>query len=128
MNVRDATADDADAIDALAGTALDAARLVRDRTVRVADDDGDVRGFVAFDAWRGTVHVTRLDGDPEAVRELLDEPREFAAHEDVPVEVVLVEDDALADVLTDAGFEDAGPGPMFDGARTRRYRCEPAGE
>jgi len=125
MNVRDATAEDAAALDALADDDLDAARLVRDRTVRVADDDGDLAGFVAFDAGRGAVHVTRLAGDPETVAALLDGPREFAAHERLPVEVVLDEGDALADVLADEGFEDAGAGPRFDGARTRRYRWEP---
>ncbi|MFB6268795.1 MAG: hypothetical protein ABEH83_02545 [Halobacterium sp.] len=122
MHVREATADDADALVALADDELDGARLVRDRTVRVAENDDGVAGFVAFDTWRGAVHVTRLDGDPDAVGELLDAPRQFAAGEDLPVEAVLVEGDALGDVLVDAGFEDVGPGPMFDGEQTRRYR------
>lgn len=128
MQFRDATADDADALGALADEEVDAARLVRDRTVRVAVDDDDLAGFVAFDTWRGAVHVTRLAGDPSAVGELLDAPREFAASEGVPVEVVLTEDDSLAAVLEDAGFEDAGPGPVFDGAQTRRYRCQSPAE
>lgn len=126
MHIRDATADDAAALDRVADDDLDAARLVRDRTVRVADDSGDLAGFVAFDTWRGAVHVTRLDGDPDVVEQLLDAPRKFAAHEDLAVEVVLVKDDALADVLLDVGFEDTGPGPRFGGEKTRRYRCEPA--
>lgn len=125
MNVRDATAEDAAALDALADDDLDAARLVRDRTVRVAENDNGVAGFVAFDAWRGAVHVTRLAGDPETVGELLDGPREFAAHEGLAVEAVLVEDDEFGDVLLNEGFEDAGAGPRFDGARTRRYRYVP---
>lgn len=125
MHVREATAEDADALVSLASDELDGARLVRDRTVRVAEREDGVAGFVAFDTWRGAVHVTRLDGDPEAVAALLDAPRQFAAGEGLAVEAVLVEDDALADVLLDAGFEDAGPGPMFDGEQTRRFRCEP---
>jgi len=125
MHVRDATADDAAALDRVADDDLDAARLVRDRTVRVADDDGDLAGFVAFDAWRGVVHVTRLNGDPAVVEQLLDAPREFAAHEDLPVEVVLSAGDSLGEVLREVGFEDAGPGPRFDGTETRRYRWEP---
>ena len=125
MNVRDATAEDAAALDALADDDLDAARLVRDRTVRVAENDGGLAGFVAFDAWRGAVHVTRLAGDPETVGALLDGPREFAVHENLGVEVVLDEDDALGDVLLEEGFEDVGAGPRFDGAPTRRYRWEP---
>lgn len=129
MQFRDATADDADALGALADEEVDAARLVRDRTVRVAvDDDDGLTGFVAFDTWRGAVHVTRLAGDPAAVAELLDAPREFAASENVPVEAVLTEGDALGDVLQEAGFEDAGPGPMFDGAQTRRYRWQSPAE
>lgn len=128
MDVRDATDDDADALVALADDELDPARLVRDRTVRVAENESGVAGFVAFDTWRGAVHVTRLDGDPAAVSELLDAPCEFAAREDLPVEAVLVEDDALADVLVESGFEDVGPGPMFDGTRTRRFRRQPPAE
>ncbi|MGB9964321.1 hypothetical protein [Halobacterium sp. CBA1126] len=125
MNVRDATAEDAAALDALVDGDLDAARLVRDRTVRVAEGDDGVAGFVAFDAWRGAVHVTRLAGDPDVVAALLDAPREFAAHEDRSVEVVLDENDALGDVLLAEGFEDAGAGPRFDGAATRRYEWTP---
>ncbi|MCG1004511.1 MULTISPECIES: hypothetical protein [Halobacterium] len=125
MNVRDATGDDADAMDRVADDDIDAARLVRDRTVRVADDNGDIAGFVAFDAWRGAVHVTRLAGDAETVGALLDGPREFAANEGLSVEAVLNEDDALGDVLEAEGFEDVGAGPRFDGAPTRRYRWEP---
>jgi hypothetical protein len=126
MEIREATADDAGALVALADDELDGARLVRDRTVRVAEREDDVAAFVAFDTWRGAVHVTRLAGDAAAVGELLDAPRQFAVGEGLPVEAVLVEGDALADVLEDAGFEDVGEGPTFDGKRTRRYRCEPA--
>ncbi|MFC3477867.1 GNAT family N-acetyltransferase [Halobacterium litoreum] len=127
MHVRDATDEDADAVVALADEAVDAARLIRDRSVRVADDDGEVAGFVAYDTWRGAVHVTRLGGDPAALGDLLAAPCEFAAREDLPVEVVLPddEDDDFRTILDDEGFEDAGAGPMFDGRRTRRYRRQP---
>jgi hypothetical protein len=128
MQIRDATADDVAALGALADEEVDAARLVRDRSVRVAVEDSAVTGFVAYDTWRGAVHVTRLAGDPDAVHELLDAPCEFAVSEAVPVEAVLVEGDALAGVLKDAGFEDVGPGPAFDGEQTRRYRCQSPAE
>jgi hypothetical protein len=126
MNVRDATADDVDSLVALASDEIDASRLIRDRTVRVAENDDGLAGFVAFDAMQDAVHVTRFDGDPDAVAELLDEPCSFAAGESLPVEVVVPDrDEEFHDVLVDAGFEDAGAGPAFDGEGTRRFRCPP---
>lgn len=126
MNVRDATSDDAAALAGIADDDVDAQHLIRDRSVRVAEADGDVLGFVAFDAGRATVHVTRLAGDLDAVPALLGEPCSFAACEGLPVEMVLpAADDALCEELTDAGFEDVGPGPRFDGEETRRYRWQP---
>jgi hypothetical protein len=125
MHGRDATAEDAEGVAALAGGDVDAERLIRDRSVRVADtEDGEgLAAFVAFDAWRGTVHVTRFGGDLDAVRELLDAPREFARRESLPLELVVpASDDAARDALEAEGFEDAGAGPMFEGERTRRYR------
>jgi hypothetical protein len=129
MNVRDATSDDEAALGALADGDVDPARLVRDRTVRVAETDDGVVGFVAFDAYRDAVHVTRLDGDPEAVETLLGEPCSFAASECVPVEAVLLDpEDAIQETLSRAGFEDVGPGPRFDGQQSRRYRRETSAE
>lgn len=129
MHVRDALDDDTDALVALTDEDVDADRLIRDRTVRVAETDDEVVGFLAFDTWRGAVHVTRLAGDPDAVEVLLGDPCEFAARESLPVEVVLLErDDALRDAVADAGFDEVGTGPMFDGERTRRYRHLPTAE
>lgn len=129
MNVRDATSEDAGALAAIADDDVDGARLIRDRSVRVAEVDDDVVGFVAFDAGRGAVHVTRLAGDPEAVPALLGEPCSFAAGENLPVEMVLPASDAdLGEELGEAGFEDAGAGPRFDGQETRRYRWQPRAE
>ncbi|MFB6071736.1 MAG: hypothetical protein ABEJ88_02085 [Halobacterium sp.] len=126
MHVRDATAEDADELAALADAEVDAGRLVRDRSVRVAEGEDGLAGFVAFDTWQGAVHVTRFGGDPDAVRELLGAPREFAAREGLDVEVVLpADEDAFRRVLDDAGFEDVGAGPAFDGRQTRRFRREP---
>jgi hypothetical protein len=126
MHVRDATADDADAVTRLAATDVDADRLVRDRTVRVACVDDEVVGFLAYDTWRGAVHVTRFGGDGDAVAELLAAPREFATRESLPVEMVVPEsDDGVAGLLTEEGFEETGPGPVFDGERTRRFRWAP---
>ncbi|WP_232703296.1 hypothetical protein [Halobacterium wangiae] len=126
MNVRDATDDDAESLVALASDDIDAERLIRDRTVRVAETDDGVAGFVAFDTWRGAVHVTRFDGESDVVGELLSEPRSFAAGESLPVEVVVPDgDEAFHEVLVDAGFEDEGEGPAFNGEETRRFRCRP---
>lgn len=127
MQYRDATAEDVDALVALADSEVDADRLIRDRSVRVADADGKLAGFVAFDTWRGAVHVTRFGGDPGVVGDLLDAPCTFAARENLPVEVVLPssETDAFRAVLDGEGFAETGPGPMFDGERTRRFRREP---
>lgn len=123
MNVRDATNDDEAALGDLADGDVDAARLVRDRTVRVAETDDGIDGFVAFDAYRDAVHVTRLAGGPAAVEVLLGEPCSFAANECVPVEAVLLDpEDAIREALLGAGFEDVGPGPRFDGQQSRRYR------
>ena len=126
MHVRDATADDVDSLVALAADEMDAGRLIRDRTVRVAETDDGITGFVAFDMWQGAVHVTRFDGEPDVVGELLGEPRSFAAGESLPVEVVVPDgDEAFHEVLVDAGFEDDGEGPSFGGEGTRRFRCPP---
>lgn len=126
MNVRDATSDDEAALGAIADGDVDAVRLVRDRTVRVAENEDGITGFVAFDASRDAVQITRLDGDPGAVEALLGEPCSFAAAERVPVEAVVLEpDDSMQEALVDAGFEDVGPGPRFEGRETRRYRRAP---
>jgi hypothetical protein len=127
MHVRDATAEDAEAVTQLASDEVDADRLVRDRTVRVAvDGNDDVVGFLAYDTWRGSVHVTRFGGDEDVVGDLLAAPRQFASRESLPLEMVVPEtDDAVADRLAAEGFEEAGAGPLFDGERTRRFRWTP---
>jgi hypothetical protein len=97
--------------------------------VRVAETDEGIAGFVAFDASRDAVHVTRLGGDAKAVEALLGEPCSFAAHERVPVEAVVTDgEDAIREVLVDAGFEDVGPGPRFGGQASRRFRRTPPAE
>lgn len=129
MNVRDATSDDEAALGNIADGGVDPARLVRDRTVRVAETDNGITGFVAFDASRDAVHVTRLDGDPEAVEVLVSEPCSFAAHERIPVEAVVLDpEEPIRETLVEAGFEDVGAGPRFDGRDSRRYRREPPAE
>lgn len=129
MRVRDAVDEDADVLVTLTDGDVDADRLIRDRTVQVAETDSGVVGFLAFDTWRDAVHVTRLAGEPDAVEELLGTPCLFAERESLPVEVVLLDtDESLHDVVVGAGFDEVGPGPMFDGERTRRYRHVPRAE
>lgn len=123
MRVRDAIDEDAEVLATLTKNDVDADRLIRDRTVQVAETDTGIIGFLAFDTWHDTVHVTRLAGEPDAVRELLGTPCSFAECESLPVEVVLLDtNESLHDVVLGEGFDDIGPGPMFDGEQTRRYR------
>ena len=151
MRVRDAVQDDVEALATLADLPVSAAaHLVVERTVRVAErdsggDDGDaeseasiegkdgdggsdrddVRGFVAFDARPGVVHVTQLAGDHDAVARLLEEPVGFARREGMAVEAVVPESaGAVGAAVETAGFETVGAGPRFEGERTRRYRLE----
>ncbi|MFB6267874.1 MAG: hypothetical protein ABEI31_09465, partial [Halodesulfurarchaeum sp.] len=81
MEVREATPADAGAIEELVDDDLDAQRLIHDRTVTVAEADGELVGFVAYEAWSGTVHVTRLRGNSRSLRVLLTEPVRFAERE-----------------------------------------------
>lgn len=106
---------------------------------READGDGDAegrgpatgettgtaRGFVAFDARPGVVHVTQIAGDQEAVGRLLEEPANFADSEGMAVEAVVPEDAVSVRGAIEAfGFDPAGAGPRFGGEPTRRYRLD----
>jgi hypothetical protein len=126
MEIRDAVEADAERLAALTDAPTDVMRnLVHDRTVRVADDDDGVAGFVSYDATDRTVHVTQLEGDPALCERLLAEPTRFADSEGMNVEVLLTEnDDETRAVIEDSGFDEYGPGPQFDGTRTTRYRWD----
>jgi hypothetical protein len=143
MRVRDAVEADAEAMAAIADGPVDVMRnIVHDRTVRVAErdptatdentdandvDPDDVVGFVSFDVRGDIVHVTQIDGTPDACERLLAEPIRFAENEGMRVELLVT--DADGDVATAAervGFENDGTGPRFDGERTVRYRLSPA--
>jgi hypothetical protein len=130
MEVRDALEADAAALAGLADAPTDVMRnLVHDRTVRVAVVDDEIRGFVSFDAREGTVHVTQLAGDTEAVSRLLGEPVAFARGEHMAVELLVPESEGdLPDAAAAAGFEYRGEGPRFDGEATEKYRLEPEAE
>jgi hypothetical protein len=127
MNVRDAVEADAERLAALTGAPTDVMRnLVHDRTVRVADVDDTVEGFISYDAKGSTVHVTQLEGSAELCERLLAEPRRFADREEMDIELLAMEgDDAAKTAAERAAFERCGPGPRFDGARTVKYRWEP---
>ncbi|AKH96521.1 hypothetical protein [Halanaeroarchaeum sulfurireducens] len=123
MDVREAEDADAAALEALVDADLDADRLVRERTVLVAEEGDEIRGFLSYDTWSGTVHVSTMVGEPPVVDELLGEPRRFADAQDIPVEIVVpVHDDELQSIVTGAGFERVGTGPLFDGDPSHRYR------
>jgi hypothetical protein len=153
MDVREAVEADAEALAAIADTPVDVMRnLVHDRSVRVAVDETDpgpnvdagaatpssqphgaddgrvesVLGFVSFDARPDSVHVTQLDGTPDACTRLLEEPLEFARREGMAVELLVPDDStAVRDAVEEVGFEEDGYGPRFEGEPTVRYRLEP---
>jgi hypothetical protein len=147
MEVRDAVEADAGRLASIGDAPTDVMRnLVHDRTVRVAEADdaadpadldelpengetsegGDLLGFVSFDARDSTVHVTQVEGEPDAVERLLDEPVRFARAEGMNVEMLVADDQAeVGEAASAAGFREVGPGPQFDGTPTTRYRMEP---
>jgi len=114
---------------------VDASESHDGSTDDVSADDGstdgvsadDVVGFVSFDVRNDVVHVTQIDGTPEACERLLGEPVRFAKNEAMRVELLVTDDEG--DVATAAervGFESDGAGPRFDGQQTVRYRLSPA--
>ena len=65
MEMRDAIEADAERLASLTDAPRDVMRnLVHDRTVRVVDEDDDIRGCVSYDARGQHVHVTQPEGDP----------------------------------------------------------------
>ena len=134
MDIRDAVEADAGRLADLADSPPDVMRnLVHDRTVRVAvervdgePDEEDVRGFVSYDAGRGTVHVTQLAGSEAVCERLLEEPIAFAEQEGMAVELLVPEGEEANQAAAEAmGFRDTGSGPQFDGRPTVRYRLRP---
>jgi hypothetical protein len=141
MEVRDAVESDAEALAAIADAPADVMRnVIHDRTTRIAErrrpetdpnvdtevSDEEVLGFVSFDARDRTVHVTQLGGSVEACERLLGEPIRFAANEGMDVELLVPADDETGRTAADrTGFTKQGPGPMFQGTRTVRYRLTP---
>ena len=126
MDVRDAVEADAEQLAELTGSPQDVMRnLVHDRTVRVAETDDGVRGFVSYDARAETVHVTQLEGEAEVYDDLLAEPVRFARSEGMSVELLAPDDEGDTQNAADAaGFDRVGNGPYFDGESTTRYRLE----
>jgi len=126
MELRDAVEADAGRLAGLTDTPGDVMRnLIHDRTVRVAERDGEIVGFVSFDARQGTVHVTQLQGETAAYDALLAEPMGFARSEGMAVELLAPDDETeTQSAAADAGFERVGNGPYFEGQSTTRYRLE----
>jgi len=127
MEVRDAVEADAEALADLSGAPHDVLRnVIHERTVRVAEGNGTLRGFVSFDARPGTVYVTQLAGGAEIIEQLLAEPARFATAEAMSVELLIAADDEAVRAAADrAGFDEAGPGPRFDEVQTVRFQFEP---
>ena len=126
MNLRDAVEADAGRLASLTDTPRDVMRnLVHDRTVRVIEDEAEIRGFVSYDARESTVYITQLEGDSESYPALLGEPIRFAQTEGMAVELLIPENTPeQREAAMDAGFKRTGRGPRFDGEATMRYRIE----
>ncbi|MFB6084346.1 MAG: hypothetical protein ABEJ94_08895 [Halorientalis sp.] len=126
MDVRDAVEADAGRLSELTDAPTDVMRnLVHDRTVRVAERDEKIVGFVSYDAREGTVHVTQLEGEPAVYDRLLEEPVRFARGEDMAVELLVPEsEEGVQSAAADAGFDRVGPGPLFEGTPTVKYRLD----
>ncbi|MEF8785689.1 MAG: hypothetical protein V5A45_07115 [Haloarculaceae archaeon] len=126
MDVRDAVEADAGRLAALTDAPRDVMRnLVHDRTVRVAERDEEIVGFVSYDARERTVHVTQLEGDRDSFDRLLEEPLSFADAEGMAVELLVPEGEAdVRAAALDAGFDEIGSGPRFEGDSTTRFRRE----
>lgn len=126
MEMRDAIEADAGRLASLTDAPRDVMRnLVHDRTVRVVEEDGDIQGFVSYDAREQTVYVTQLEGNRNVYPELLEEPVRFARTEGMAVELLVPETESeIRDAAANAGFEGTGGGPRFDGEPTTRYRID----
>ena len=126
MEVRDAVEADAGRLAALTDAPRDVMRnLVHDRTVRVAEADDEIVGFVSYDARERTVHVTQLEGDPDTFERLFEEPVGFARSEGMSVELLAPDDEPdLQEAARAVGFEEVGSGPHFEGTPTTRFRLE----
>lgn len=135
MQIRDAREGDESAIAALADGDIDPRHLIRERIVRVATDPSEsagedtagdaIAGFCAFDARPEAVHVTRVGGDEDAIRLLLDDAIRYADRENLPVEAVVPVGGSTAVALETRGFEGVGSGPRFEGQETTRFRLDP---
>ncbi|MEF8813236.1 MAG: hypothetical protein V5A55_05400 [Halovenus sp.] len=126
MELRDALEADAGRLAELTDTPRDVMRnLIHDRTVRVAEQDGEIMGFVSFDAREQTVHVTQLEAQADIYETLLEEPVRFARSEAMAVELLVPETERETRTAAGAiGFDDSGTGPRFDGERTTKYRID----
>lgn len=126
MKMRDAVEADAGRLASLTDSPRDVMRnLVHDRTVRVADHDGEISGFVSYDAREQTVYVTQLEGNSGVYEELLAEPVRFAQAENMAVELLVPGDNSeIHEAAVEAGFEQTGSGPQFSGESTTRYRID----
>jgi hypothetical protein len=126
MDVRDAKEADAEQLATLADTPPDVMRnLIHDRTVRVAEADEEILGFISYDAREQTVHVTQVKGETAVCERLLDEPLRFAHTEGMTVELLVPADEPdVEEAVRSSGFEEAGPGPQFEGVSTTRFRLD----
>lgn len=126
MKLRDAVEADAGRLAGLTDHPRDVMRnLIHDRSVRVAEEDGDITGFVSFDAHAETVHVTQIQGSTAVYERLLEEPIRFASAEGMAVELLVpTHEDDIQEAAVESGFDERGSGPRFGGEPTVRFRYD----
>ncbi|MDY6774733.1 MAG: hypothetical protein SV253_01365 [Halobacteria archaeon] len=135
IRIRDATEEDAERIAEIASEEIldekpsaDSVRdMVHDRTLRVAETQDGIRGYVSYDVELGSdyeyeyeyvvIHQIGVDdSDNESVSLLLDEPLAAAEEADLGVRIAVDEsDESLREALEERGFTVA---------ETRRFRGE----
>lgn len=127
MEIRDAVEADAAAVAELVDVPRDVLHdVIHDRTVRIAENRGDIVGCVSFDARPGTVYVTQIGGSGAVYKRLLEEPLRFARRENMAVELIAPNDDTpLHEAAAAVGFTEIEEGPRFNGVATTKFRFHP---
>jgi N-acetylglutamate synthase-like GNAT family acetyltransferase len=135
MKYRDAREDDADEIAEIANCyvlpqnlSVDSMRdLVQDRTMKIAEDDDEIIGYVSYRVVDDTVVVQHVCVVPEyrdtdVPEELVSFPVEFAKEEGLRTRVAVGEESWFRSFLPEEGFKEKGEA-RFAGDTLVMYEC-----